>query len=362
MSFMDAMKKVERTEVQAGAPKVNPLLAKLNAAKASGDASKKPNPLLKTKLVAPTPKVEAETEVEVEVGTPAQEEKTIQQKAVEEAKEIIREEIVEEVKEAIKESEATPVVEEETQAEAPKVAEVVAEEEEIVEEVAEVPTAEQEVEQAEEATTVEEEKPKRGKRNTRKKTAKEPKVATKADQSTEADTVEIFTTRISYEDAVMAIRHPFANEEFETLKEEITEELNSIIISEDMNSITAKAVNAQLAALYQKVWFEHQASKTFYENLIQKDNGLIDRVKYASIGEGSNDAQRRKAGIEACIRYTAPGATEPVNLFELLDYAREQFYFFDNVMRHLSYKKDIMISMNAALKIEDKVLGSGTQM
>lgn len=357
MSFMDAMKKVERTEVQAGAPKVNPLLAKLNATKTSGDAAKKPNPLLKAKLnPLTTPKTE-EVEVEVEVA-PVQEEKTIQQKAVEEAKEIIREEIVEEVKESLKEVEAEVVVEEETQAEAPKVADVAVEEEEVVEATVEVP-AETEEETVE--PVQEEEKPKKAKRNSRKKTTKEPKVA-KETQSTEADTVEIFTTRMSYEDAVMAIRHPFANEEFEMLREEITEELNSIVISEDMNSITAKAVNAQLAALYQKVWFEHQAAKTFYENLIQKDNGLIDRVKYASIGEGSNDAQRRKAGIEACIRYTAPGATEAVNLFELLDYAREQFYFFDNVMRHLSYKKDIMISMNAALKIEDKVLGSGTQM
>lgn len=350
MSFMDAMKKVEKAEVQAGVPKVNPLLAKLNA-KTSGDAAKKPNPLLKSKLAIPTPKTE-------EAPT---EEKTIQQKAVEEAKEIIKEEVVEQAKEAVvKEAkvEETPV--EEAQDSTPKVADVkeVVEEEIVVEEVVQEAT-EDNVAVSEEPA--QEEKPKKGKRGGRKKTAKEPKVSTEA-STTDEETVEMFTTRISYEDAIMAIRHPFANEEFETLKEEITEEINAIVISEDMNSITAKAVNAQLAALYQKVWFEHQAAKTFYENLIQKDNGLIDRVKYSCIGEGSNDAQRKKAGIESCMRYLAPGATEPVNLFEVLDFAREQFYFFDSVMRHLSYKKDVMISMNAALKIEDKVLGSGSQM
>jgi len=354
MSFMDAMKKVERAEVQAGVPKVNPLLAKLNA-KSSGDAAKKPNPLLKSKLTIPTPKTE-ETIVE---------EKTIQQKAVEEAKEIIKEEIVEQAKEVAaqevkaEETVVEEIIQEETQTLTPKVAEKeeTVEEEVVVEEA--VKTTSEDTAVAEEP--VQEEKAKKGKRGSRKKTVKEPKVVAET-PNTDEETVEMFTTRISYEDAIMAIRHPFANEEFEALKEEITEEINSIVISEDMNSMTAKAVNAQLAALYQKVWYEHQASKTFYENLIQKDNGLIDRVKYSSIGEGSNDAQRRKAGIEACMRYLAPGATEPVNLFEVLDFAREQFYFFDSVMRHLSYKKDVMISMNAALKIEDKVLGSGSQM
>lgn len=344
MAFMDVMKKVEKTNVEAGVPKVNPLLQKLNASKTTNGDVKKPNPLLKPKAAA--------------TDAAPSEDKTIQQKAVEEAKAILKakeeEKVVEKVEEEV------------TQETTPKVAETV--EEKVEEEVTiTVPTTEvAEAIKTEEAVVEEKEEPveetktetKKKRRNT-KKTA--PKVAEKT--SVEDETVEVFTTRISYEDAVNAIRGPFSNnEEFEMLKEEIVEELNNIVISEDINSITAKTVNAQLSALYQKVWFEHQAAKTFFENLTQKDNGLIDVVKYSSIGEGSNDAQRKKAGIEACMRYVAPGATEPVNLFEVLAFAREQYYFFDSVMKHLAYKKDVMISMNAALKIEDKVLGSGTQI
>lgn len=336
MSFMDAMKKVEKTNVEAGVPKVNPLLAKLNAGKTNtGEGAKKPNPLLKPKATAPVEEAE----------------KTIQQKAVEEATAIIKAEetkVEEEVKQDV-----TPVVADEAKEESEEITIVVPKQENVVEEE---PVVAEEVKPEPEAEVEEVKEPKkRGKRGSKK--AKEPKVETK--EATD-ETVEVFTTRISYEDAVAAISSPFSNEEFEMLKEEITLELNDINITEDMNSITAKAVNAQLAGLYQKVWFDFQAAKTLYDNLSQKDNGLIDMVKFSSIGDGTNDAQRKKAGIEACMRYTSPGATEPVNLFELLAYAREQYYFFKSVMDHLSYKKDVMISMNAALKIEDKVLGSGT--
>lgn len=348
MSFMDAMKKVEKTEVQSNVPKVNPLLAKLNAKQ--GDGVKKPNPLLKT-VIKP---VEKEAEV-VEDDS-----KTIQQKAVEEAKELIKTEapaeevVAEEVEETVEE-----VIEEEEvkQEVAPKVSDAKAEETE-EEIIVETPPVSEDTAVAEEV----EEAPKKGKRSKRK-TAKEPKVNTTPKEAKEDDeTVEMFTTRISYQDAVAAISSPFANEDFEALKEEITLQLNDIVIVEDMNSLSAKTVNAKLSALYQRVWFEFQASKTLFDNLSQKDTGLIDVVKYTSIGDGTNDAQRKKAGIEACMRYVSAGSDEPVNLFELLSYAREQYYFFKGVMDHLSYKKDVMISMNAALKIEDKVLGSGNEM
>ncbi len=356
MSFLDAISKVEKKEEVI---EVNPLLK----GKVPGNAPKKPSPFSK-----PSPFTK----------DPADKNATSSSAAPFPAKPIFKAPAEPSVETKAKETEVTKVEDEvkETATNAEK-AEIEAIEEDKVEiEETEKTTEEEEVKTIEAAETIEaenkeealleevikEEVIKEEVKETPKKRTRKTKAASKDDVSSETNSepIQIFSTEISYEEAIANISSPFINDEFEALKQEIVAEINSIDISADMNSITAKEVNSKLAALYQKIWFENQAAKALYDQLNQKDNGLIDRTRSLFI-DGQNDAQRKKSGIEACIRFTSSASDDAINLYEMLDSAREQHYFFKAAMEHLDFKKNIMISMNAALKIEEKVLGHELQ-
>ena len=351
MSFLDAISKVEKKEEVI---EVNPLLK----GKVPGNAPKKPSPFSK-----PSPFTK----------DPADKNAASSSAALFPAKPIFKAPAELSVETKAKETEVTKVEDEvkETTTNAEK-AEIEAIEEDKVEiEETEKTTEEEEVKTIEAAETIEaenkeeallEEVIKEEVKETPKKRTRKTKAAPKDDVSSETNSepIQIFSTEISYEEAIANISSPFINDEFEALKQEIVAEINSIDISADMNSITAKEVNSKLAALYQKIWFENQAAKALYDQLNQKDNGLIDRTRSLFI-DGQNDAQRKKSGIEACIRFTSSASDDAINLYEMLDSAREQHYFFKAAMEHLDFKKNIMISMNAALKIEEKVLGHELQ-
>ena len=356
MSFLDAISKVEKKEEVI---EVNPLLK----GKVPGNAPKKPSPFSK-----PSPFTK----------DPADKNATSSSAAPFPAKPIFKAPAEPSVETKAKETEVTKVEDEvkETTTNAEETEIEAIEEDKVEIEEVEKTTEEEEVKTIEAAETIEaenkeealleevikEEVTKEEVKETPKKRTRKTKAAPKDDVSSETNSepIQIFSTEISYEEAIANISSPFINDEFEALKQEIVAEINSIEISADMNSITAKEVNSKLAALYQKIWFENQAAKALYDQLNQKDNGLIDRTRSLFI-DGQNDAQRKKSGIEACIRFTSSASDDAINLYEMLDSAREQHYFFKAAMEHLDFKKNIMISMNAALKIEEKVLGHELQ-
>ena len=373
MSFLDAISKVEKKEEVI---EVNPLLK----GKVPGNAPKKPSPFSKpspftkdpadknatSSSAAPFPakpifKAPAEpsvetkaketevTKVEDEVKETTTNAEKAEIEAIEEDKVEIEETEKTTEEEEVKTIEAAETIEAVKTIEAAETIEAENKEEALLEEVIKEEVIKEEV--------IKEEVKETPKKRTRK-----TKAAPKDDVSSETNSepIQIFSTEISYEEAIANISSPFINDEFEALKQEIVAEINSIDISADMNSITAKEVNSKLAALYQKIWFENQAAKALYDQLNQKDNGLIDRTRSLFI-DGQNDAQRKKSGIEACIRFTSSASDDAINLYEMLDSAREQHYFFKAAMEHLDFKKNIMISMNAALKIEEKVLGHELQ-
>ena len=368
MSFLDAISKVEKKEEVI---EVNPLLK----GKVPGNAPKKPSPFSKpspfTKdpadknaasssaaLFPAKPIFKAPAELSVETKAKETEVTKVEDEVKETTTNAEKAEIeaIEEDKVEIEETEKTTEEEEVKTIEAA----------ETIEAVKTIEAAETiEAENKEEALleeVIKEEVIKEEVKETPKKRTRKTKAAPKDDVSSETNSepIQIFSTEISYEEAIANISSPFINDEFEALKQEIVAEINSIDISADMNSITAKEVNSKLAALYQKIWFENQAAKALYDQLNQKDNGLIDRTRSLFI-DGQNDAQRKKSGIEACIRFTSSASDDAINLYEMLDSAREQHYFFKAAMEHLDFKKNIMISMNAALKIEEKVLGHELQ-
>lgn len=187
------------------------------------------------------------------------------------------------------------------------------------------------------------------------------KAATIGDETSETVYVDSPTTRVSYAEAVDAIRSGFVDPEWNGFQDEIEEELASIQINDDMHPGTLKAAIADLSKLRQRIWSPYQSTKTLFEQLSLKEpEGLIERVKKISLGDGSNDLQRKKAGVEACINYIDPRSGNAINLYELLDETRMRYNFLRATMDSIQFKTNVLITMNGALKLEKDHVGSET--
>lgn len=359
MSFLDKINAQNvATAEKPSTKKVNPLLKKKKTLDTKSDTGEKKVLPLKKKLAAKSEEVQEKVKATEEV---------VEQTAAETK----AEEKVAETKKEIKEVEATKTSDDEVlasenkegpkkEAEMTKKSTAKKEEseekvedkakEEVKEEPKEEAKADKKAENKEEAK---EEKPAAKKTTTRKKTSSRAKKETEALK--EVELVDIPTTNMSFTDAVAAITSPFIDEEWETFKNEIQEELGKIVISDDLNPGTLKVTISELSILREKIWFAYQETKNLYDHLSSKDpEGLIERIKRINLGSGNNDMERRKAGVLACMNYETDAGN--VNLYELLDETRSRYNFLKAIMESIKYKTDVLITMNGALKLEKEHL------
>lgn len=294
---------------------------------AAAEAVKKPNPLAVKK---PNPLAARKPSVPL---------KPTAKKEAEVAKEVV-EEIVETTTEATElatETEAKEVTQATVEAEAQP------EEEPKTEETTE--TKEQAEEEASPKTEPEA-KPK----NRRKQ-----KASPQQNNDEEKTFFEMPTTQMDYAEAVEAVRSPFTDEKWESFKEEIINDMNSIQLTDDMNAGTLKVVSAELSILRDKIYYPLFEAKTDAERYAMKEpEGLIERVKRINSTGGSNDIERRRNGILACVAYETSAGT--VNLYELMDEARSRYAFLRAIDESIKFKKDLLITMSSSLKLEKELL------
>lgn len=195
---------------------------------------------------------------------------------------------------------------------------------------------------------------KSSRKSSKKTNGKKEETKTEASDST---VTTIPTTEISYADAIASIRSPFVDEEWDAFRVETEKALADINIEADMNSATLKKTIAVLSKLRQKIWSPYQDTKSLYEQLTSREpEGLIERIKKVNLGEGtSNDLQRKKAGVEACMNYIPPQESSPINLYEVLDETRARYNFLKNCMSSIDFKAQALITMNGALKLENNL-------
>jgi hypothetical protein len=356
MSFLDNIKANKPTEalnetvekkINPFITKPNPLLKKADASTETGEKKKLILPFAKKEVVADEPVAEVEPVEETKVT------KTMTPKKV-----ALKEEIVEKEEVKAEETKAPEEVKvEETKApEEVKVEETKAPEEVKVEETKapeEVKVEEVKIEEAK--TLVEEIK---AEDEAVKETVKSaPKTKRKSKPAKKESVSEnrpgVFTTTMSYAEALESIRSPFVDENWEAFREEIEEQLFDIVISDDMNPSTLKVVLADLSRLRQSIWSQLQDTKTFYDQLSSKEpEGLIERTKRTAFGEDQkNDMERKKIGIESCMNYLTP-EDGVINLYEVLDETRARYNFLRATMDSVQFKSNILITMNGALKLE----------
>lgn len=355
MSFLDQLKSKKQGEgaaaaTPAGAPKPNPLGGKPNPLTAKNPLTaapaaevpageKKAIPFLQKKD-APNPFLQKKESAE----QPAAEEPTApEQPAAEPATP------VEEAGASPAQEDAAPEAEEKQEApdaaqEAPEAPASVIEDIKEADGSAPAPVTEQP------AASKPEDKP------TRRRGGKKDKPETPAASATASqgdDMVDVPRTRISYAEALEAVSSGFVDPEWEEFRAHIEEELANIEIKDDMHPGTLKLAIGELSKLRQEIWSPFQDIKTTFEHLSLKEpEGLIERIKKISLGDGTNDLQRKKAGVEACMNFVDPRSGAQVNLYELLDETRMRYNFLKATMDSIQYKTQILITMSGALKLE----------
>ena len=281
-------------------------------------------------------------------------------------------EVVEEKESGVKQQIVEPAKEEtiETKTEEDSVKETENQEEQVaseenskeitVEEDSKEEAVEEEKEEAKQKVV--EEQPKK-KRTRRKKAEIEADKANQVSESNEETDSESIVENYSdsdhitdYETAVNAISSQIVDPEWEELKQDLAESVNAINITADINVAGVKNALADLNSVYQKAWYEFQAVKTKYNELAGKEpDGLIRQIKRLN-GTGNNAESRERAGILACKNYKPNGSDEVVDLYSLFSIVSERYIFLEAVINNIEFKRNLLITMNGLLKLENDLL------
>lgn len=217
--------------------------------------------------------------------------------------------------------------------------------------VAETPIVEPVAVETVEVKPVEEEPKKKSRRKPASKKPVEPSQTETI--SNDNTTVEAFVTPatdLDYANCVTAIKSQFVDEEWETFRTEITTVMSEIIISNDMNKPQLHDLLSQISLLRDRITVAHNDTKTLYESLTSKENGLIDRVKKLN-SKGSNAEEKKLNATIAVMNYKS-NEGHNINLFELLDETRSRYNFLCTVMENIEFKKYVLLTMLSSLKLE----------
>ena len=249
--------------------------------------------------------------------------------------EIPIEEVVEEEIEVPEDMIQTPpqIIEEEPKQEEKVIEEV----EEIVEEVIEEP--------------VKEEKPK--KKSSRKKAAKKEEKVVEPKE----DPIEVKDYKAK--PLVDAMKSMIGitgctTPEWEQTKANIIEQVEGMHIDPDSTPAEMRYLIADIDAALSQL-------KIYKINADQQFNPLLKHINYVSLqagSKGSNSEERKANAIRGLIEYKAnPDDTEYTNLLDIQVFAENQIAFYDEMIKILQDKKNMLITFSGIVKTETQ-LGS----
>ena len=279
---------------------------------------------------------------------------------VEVAKEQVIEQVEEQVVEQIEENEIEVSIEEEIEipedmiktpsqvVEEPKQEEVIAVEE-VIEEAVEESSAPKNEEVIEES--VKEEKPK--KKSSRKKATK------KEEKSIEAKEEPIEVKDYKAKPLVDAMKEMIGitgctTPEWEATKAEIMEQVQGMHIDPDSTPAEMRYLIAEIDGALSQL-------KIFKINADQQFNPLLKHINYVSLqagSKGSNSEERKANAIRGLIEYKAnPDDAEYTNLLDIQVFAENQIAFYDEMIKILQDKKNMLITFSGIVKTETQLGG-----
>lgn len=282
------------------------------------------------KPVVEEPKVVKEEVVEVVV-------EEVQEEVVNEI-EVPVEEIIEEEIEVPEDMIQTPpqIIEEE-----PKQEEIAIEEVEKVEEIAEEVIEE----------PVKEEKPK--KKSSRKKAAKkEEKVVEPKEESIEVKDYKA-KPLVDAMKSMIGITG-CTTPEWEQTKANIIEQVEGMHIDPDSTPAEMRYLIADIDAALSQL-------KIYKVNADQQFNPLLKHINYVSLqagSKGANSEERKANAIRGLIEYKAnPDDIEYTNLLDIQVFAENQIAFYDEMIKILQDKKNMLITFSGIVKTETQLGG-----
>ena len=142
--------------------------------------------------------------------------------------------------------------------------------------------------------------------------------------------------------------------EWEQTKKEITEQVQGMHIDPDSTPAEMRYLIAEIDGALSQL-------KIFKINADQQFNPLLKHINYVSLqagSKGANSEERKANAIRGLIEYKAnPDDTEYTNLLDIQVFAENQIAFYDEMIKILQDKKNMLITFSGIVKTETQ-LGS----
>lgn len=169
-------------------------------------------------------------------------------------------------------------------------------------------------------------------------------------ETTVTSNVVIPETELNFADCVTAIKSNFVDQEWEDFRTKVTTTMSEIVISNEMNKPQLHDLLSQIAILRDEISIVYNDTKTLYEGLTAKEDGLIDRTKRLN-AKGTNAEERKVSGTVAVMNYKSKEGHN-INLYELLDETRARYNFLKTINDSIEFKKAVLLTMLSSLKSE----------
>lgn len=147
------------------------------------------------------------------------------------------------------------------------------------------------------------------------------------------------------------IVNPVADDEWERFKNDTLIKMSGIQIKENIPPNVILHVAADLDSMYSSIYDKYMETKTGLENLTNKEDGILAVIK-ATNAKGSNETERKANGVAAAEKYKIDKTT--VNLFHLIAETRSRLNFLQGIIDQVRFKKDLLVTASAAIKVLNK--------
>lgn len=228
-----------------------------------------------------------------------------------------------------------------------------------------VNTTEKPCDTEKEAAPVEEEKPKRKTRKPRAKKAAAKVSDNNAEENVENDITVANTRNAEAPDSddvftipvdphldirnIVSSLNLIPDTTFIEVQKDIQEKMNAIKVERNIDKANIMLMYDLVDELSDILRARYAVVKTIYDNLVNRDIGIIANVKKLnSVGAGTVADKERNA-IRCLINYQTEGMQEPVNLIQLAWAANYEHNFLESAIDQLETKRRLLRGMEDAL-------------
>lgn len=185
-----------------------------------------------------------------------------------------------------------------------------------------------------------------------KKEEKPKRTRTKKDTTPTTASMPVAVSDMTFEEALEKIKSTFVDDEWDNKRNNIIDRINDIVIPSDANSSVVRNIIEQLNSVKNEIWADAADAEAVFENVCE----LIDMTRTLYGSGGSNEQARKKSGVEACMNFKDADG-QNVNLFEVRAEARMRYMFYKGAMMKIKSTHDLLVGIQAMLKVEKSVLG-----